>query len=244
VVNNTPHQDPKIGNPSASRRTSKSIWQLLRQEQGLPVWLLLVAFGIMLLIWNWQLITATLLGILVMVMMYASQEYNWNHLLWRIHRFFQSPYRHFPISVASGTSTILLTYIIFSLWSTQENHWLATANIVQLVSICGIFVLLIRQSFKQWLQRQQLNFDQLISQLTVNDDLTRLLAIKQINQYVRENYLPAAQEQAIASYCQLLLSHENESTMRDALFETLEALQSISTMPTLQKAKHPHHPSH
>ncbi|MDX2256374.1 MAG: hypothetical protein NW214_12735 [Pseudanabaenaceae cyanobacterium bins.39] len=193
----------------------------------------------MLLMWNWQLIAATLAGIFVMIVMYAAQDYKWNSILWQIHRFSQSPYRHFPLSVASGTATVILTYIVFSLWSNQENHWLATASILQLGSICGIFILLLRQSFQQWLQRQQLNFDQLIAQLTVNDDLTRLLAIKQINQYVRENYLPSAQEQAIASYCQILLSRENEPTMREALFETLESLQSISAMPkAMQQNNH------
>jgi hypothetical protein len=116
--------------------------------------------------------------------------------------------------------------------------WLASANILQLVATLGVLGLLIRQAFTQWLQRQQDNFDQLITQLMVNDDLTRLIAIKQINQYVQDNRLPAAQEKAIADYCQILLSRETEPTMRDALFETIESLHTLTELPLLRRSAH------
>jgi hypothetical protein len=214
----------------------RSIWRDLKREQGLPLWALLSIFLIMLLLWNWQLITATGAGISVMVAVYTMQDWNWNVILWRIHKFLQSPYRHLPLSVASGTSTVLLTYTFLALWSNQENHWLASANILQLGATLGVLAILVRQAFKQWLQRQQDNFDQLISQLSVSDDLARLIAIKQVNQYVKENRLPAAQERAIADYCQILLNRETELIMREAIFETLEGLQSVVDRPALKRS--------
>jgi hypothetical protein len=214
----------------------RSLWRGLGREQGFPVWALLVIFLVMLLIWNWQLIAATSAGILTMIVVYAMQDWNWNLILWRIQKFLQSPYRHLPLSVASGTVTVLLTYTVISVWSNQSNHWLASANILQLVATLGICAILVRQTFMNWVQRQQDNFDQLIAQLTVTDDLARLIAIKQINQYVHDNRLPAAQEKAIADYCQVLLNRETETTMRDALFETLESLQLPTIKPALKRS--------
>ncbi len=245
MVKNSPYQSQENTVSSATspqpRRATRSLW--LGREHGWAVWLLLLIFGIILLLWNWQLIAATIAGILVMVAMYALQDKNWNMLLWRIHRFLQSPYRHLTLSVASGALTVMLTYTVLGLWSTQESHWLAIAGILQLVGTLGALVLLLRQSFQQWLQRQQNNFDQLISQLTAQDDLARLMAIKQINQYVQDNYLPIVQEEAIADYCQLLLSRETDSTMREALFTTLESLEPMTANLILKKSVDPSMPS-
>lgn len=245
MVKNSPYQNQETAAASATspqpRRAVRSLW--LGREHGWVVWLLLLIFGVILFLWNWQLIAATIAGILVMVVMYALQDQNWHMLLWRIHRFLQSPYRHLTLSVASGTLTVILTYTILGLWSTQESHWLAIAGILQLVGTLGALVLLLNQSFQQWLQRQQNNFDQLISQLTAQDDLARLMAIKQVNQYVKDNYLPIAQEQAIADYCQLLLSRETDATMREALFTTLESLEPMAVNPILKKSVNPSMPS-
>ncbi|MFM7886327.1 MAG: hypothetical protein ACKPCM_06490, partial [Pseudanabaena sp.] len=108
----------------------------------------------------------------------------------------------------------------------------------QLVATLGVFVLLASQAFSQWIQRQQDSFDQLITQLTVNDDLARLIAIKQITQHIQENQLPAVQERAIADCCNLLLNRETEATMREAIFETLEALQPYMIKSSLKRSAH------
>lgn len=223
---------------SQSQMLMRSLWLGLVREQGFPVWALLVIFLVMLLLWNWQLIAATSAGILVMMALYVIQEWNWNVILWRIQKFLQSPYRHLPLSVASGTFTVFLTYTMLAVWSNQTNHWLASANILQFGATLVILLLLVRQAFNQWLQRQQDNFEQLVAQLAVNDDLARLIAIKQITQYVHDNRLPAVQERAIADYCNILLNRETETTMRDAIFETLEALQSITVKPALKRSAH------
>ncbi|PZO43442.1 MAG: hypothetical protein DCF19_05740 [Pseudanabaena frigida] len=244
MIDNFHYQEPETKASSQAQKRSQQSYQyvmrsLLRglvREQGLPVWALLSIFLVLLLIWNWQLIAAISAGIFAMLAIYVTQDWNWNQILWRVQKFFQSPYRHLPLSVASGSVTVFLTYTIFAVWSNQENHWLASANILQLIATLGILALLVRQSFHQWLQRQQDNFDHLIAQLTVNDDLARLIAIKQITQYVHDNRLPAAQEQAIADYCHLLLNREIESTTREAIFETLEALQTLNIKPTLKRS--------
>lgn len=239
MVKTSHHSEQEsTSSPSQTQQLMRSLWRGLAREQGLPVWALLAIFLVMLLLWNWQLIAATSAGIFAMIAVYMMQDWNWNVILWRIQKFLQSPYRHLPLSVASGTATVFLTYTVLAVWSNQENHWLASASILQLGATLGILVLLVRQAFSQWLKRQQDNFDQLIAQLAVNDDLARLIAIKQINQYVQENRLPIAQERAIADYCQILLNRETETTMREAIFETLESLQSITEKPALQRSAH------
>jgi hypothetical protein len=232
----TSHYQDQESITSQVQKLMRSLLRGLAREQGLPVWALLAIFLVMLLLWNWQLIAATSAGIFAMIAVYMMQDWNWNVVLWRIQKFLQSPYRLLPISVASGTVTVFLTYMVLAVWSDQENHWLASANILQLGASLSVLVLLVRQAFRQWLQRQQDNFDQLIAQLVVNDDLARLIAIKQINQYVQNNQLPVAQEKAIIDYCQILLNRETETTMRDAIFETLESLQSITDKPALKRS--------
>ncbi|GBO54078.1 hypothetical protein APA_2026 [Pseudanabaena sp. lw0831] len=236
MVKTSHHQDQESTTTSQAQQLMRSLWRGLAREQGLPVWALLAIFLVMLLLWNWQLIAATSAGIFAMIAVYMMQDWNWNAILWRIQKFLQSPYRLLPLSVASGTVTVFLTYMVLAVWSDQENHWLASANILQLGATLGILVLLVRQAFRQWLKRQQDNFDQLIAQLAVNDDLARLIAIKQINQYVQDNQLPVAQERAIVDYCQILLNRETETTMREAIFETLESLQSITDKPALKRS--------
>lgn len=229
-------QEQDSNSTSQSQQVLRSLWHGLTREQGLPVWALLAFFLVLLLLWNWQLIIATIAGIATMTAIYVMQDWNWNAILWKTHKFLQSPYRYLPISVASGTVTVFLTYTLLALWSSQDNHWLASASILQLGATLAVLVLLIRQSFSQWLQRQQNNFDQLITQLAVNDELARLIAIKQITQYVQTNRLPAAQEKAIADYCNLLLNRETDIITREALFETLEALQPNALKPALKRS--------
>lgn len=221
---------------SQSQQFGRSLWRVLVREQDLPVWVLLAIFLVILLLWNWQLIAATSAGIFVMIAFYVIQEWNWSVVLWRVQKFLQSPYRHLPLSVASGAITVFLTYTVLAVWSDQANHWLASASILQLVATLGILTLLVRQAFKQWLQRQQDNLDQLIAQLTVTNDLARLIAIKQIIQYVHENRLPESQQQAIADYCNILLHRETDTTIREALFDTLEALQPTIIKPALKRS--------
>jgi hypothetical protein len=236
VVKNSPHQQESTTSTSQAQQLLRSLWRGLAREQGLPVWALLAVFLVMMLLWNWQLIAATSAGIFAMIAVYTMQDWNWNVILWRIQKFLQSPSRLLPLSVVSGTATVFLTYMVLAVWSDQQNHWLASASILQLSATLSILVLLVRQAFRQWLQRQQDNFDQLIAQLAVNDDLARLIAIKQINQYVQNNRLPDTQESAIADYCQILLNRETEETMREAIFATLESLQSITDKPALKRS--------
>jgi hypothetical protein len=223
---------------SLSQQLLRSLFQGLSRQQALPMWVLLTIFFVLLLVWNWQLIAAASMGIAVMIAIYVIQDWNWNVILWRVQKFLQSPYRHLPLSVASGAITIFLTYTVLTIWSTQNNHWLASASILQLVATLGILLLLARQAFTQWHQRQQDNFEQLITQLTVNDDLARLIAIKQITQYIQDNQLPAAQERAISDCCKLLLNRETEVTIREAIFETLEAIQPHMIKPSLKRSAH------
>lgn len=227
MIKNTPFQNQETTSQSPSQLADmiRSMLRGISREQGLSLWVLLIVFLSMLLAWNWQLILATSLGILAMITVYAMQDWNWNVIMWRIQKFLQSPYRHLPISVISGTVTVFLTYSILSLWSNQPDHWFAVASILQLSATLAVLGLLGYQVLSQWLYRQRENIDQLVTQLTASDDLVRLMAIKNINQYLRENLIPIVQERAIADYCQVLLSRETEPIMREAIFETLESIQ-------------------
>lgn len=241
MIKDTPfqNQETKSQSPSHLAYIIKSMLRGISREQSLPLWVLLIVFLLILLVWNWQLIVATSLGIFTMITVYAMQDWKWNVIMWRVQKFLQSPYRHLPISVISSTLTVFLTYSILSIWSNQSDHWLAAASILQLGATTAALGLLGYQVFTQWLYRQKDSLDHLFAQLTASDDLVRLMAIKNINQYLRENFIPAAQERAIADYCQVLLNREAESIMREAIFETLESLQMANISPAIARSVSP-----
>ncbi|OIP70805.1 MAG: hypothetical protein AUK48_13260 [Oscillatoriales cyanobacterium CG2_30_44_21] len=238
MLKDTPFQNQETSpqSPSQLAYIIKLMLRGISREQGLPLWVLLIVFFVVLLAWNWQLIVATSLGILTMITVYAMQGWNWNVIMWRAQKFWQSPYRHLPIAVISGTLTVFLTYSILSIWSTQSDHWYAAASILQLGATLAVLGLLGYQVLTQWLHRQKDSLDQLVAQLTASDDLVRLMAVKNINQYLRVNMIPESQEQAIADYCQVLLNRETESIMREAIFETLESLQMANISPAISKS--------
>jgi hypothetical protein len=197
------------------------------QQQQLPTWLI-VALGLFLLaFWNWQLVMATLVGAGTLIFVYVAQDWNWDLLLAKVQRFLNSPNRSLILAAIAGSGSIVFSYVSLMVWSSLDNHWLAGLVIMQLVAILGFLVLLFFKTINQWQQNSQQNINYLTAQLTSDDELERLIAVKQLAQSLRQRHLPLSQEQAIAQYCQILLNREGVETVRTATLEVLEELKYL-----------------
>jgi hypothetical protein len=197
------------------------------QHQQLPTWFF-VALGLFLLtFWNWQLVIATLIGASTLIAVYVAQDWNWQLLLAKVQRFLNSPNRSLILATIAGSGSIVFSYVSLMVWSSIDNHWLAGLIISQFVAILGILVLLFFKTINQWQQNSQQDINYLTAQLTSDDELERLIAVKQLAQSLRHKHLPLAQEQAIAQYCQILLNREEVETVRNGTLEVLEELKYL-----------------
>ena len=196
-------------------------------KQQIPTWVI-VALGLLLLtFWNWQLVMATLVGAATLIFVYVAQDWNWDLLLAKVQRFLNSPNRSIILASIAGSGSIVFSYASLMVWSSLDNHWLAGLIIMQLVAILGVLVLLFFKTINQWQQNSQQNINYLKAQLTSDDELERLIAVKQLAQSLRQRHLPLSQEQAIAQYCQILLNREGVETVRTATLEVLEELKYL-----------------
>lgn len=201
-----------------------SAGRVLRRRQGMPVWAIVAIALLMLALWNWQLVVATIAGIVVMSLVYVGQDWNWSSLILRGQKLLDHPNRQFTVAVGMGAGSVCFTYMVAAIWYAIDNHWLAGAGILQLVATLTVLVLLIKQAIDNWLKTQQSNVDTLVAQFTASDDLERLIAVKQLAQRLQQKRLPLNQEVAIAQYCQVLLSRETVPAIQDAALEILEAI--------------------
>jgi hypothetical protein len=210
------------------RRVFKNNQQYDQQHsQQIPTWVI-VALGLLLLtFWNWQLVMATLVGAATLIFVYVAQDWNWDLLLAKVQRFLNSPNRSIILAAIAGSGSIVFSYTSLMVWSSLDNHWLAGLIIMQLVAILGVLVLLFFKTINQWQQNSQQNINYLTAQLTSDDELERLIAVKQLAQSLRQRHLSLSQEQAIAQYCQILLNREGVETVRTATLEVLEELKYL-----------------
>lgn len=188
------------------------------------MWAIVAIALLMLSLWNWQLVVATIAGVTVMSLVYVWQDWNWGRLILRSQKLLNHPNSKLTLAVGMGSGTVLFTYMVSAIWSNIENHWLASAGILQLAATLAVLGLLIKLAIGNWLATQEANVEQLVAQFTVKDELERLIAVHQLAQRVQQKRLPLNQETAIAQYCQVLLGRETVPAIREAALETLEAL--------------------
>lgn len=196
-----------------SKRFRRRIYGLL--------WLILI---IALFCWNWTLLLATTTGIGIMMLAYLAQGWQWENYQTELQKWFQGSNRRFSVAVGSGALSAFIIYLITTIWLTSENRWLATGAILQgLITLLIAGLLLWQNSFYQKLQNAE-KFEQLLDNLTDHNQLKRLISIRKLTNLFLQNRLNNLQEKQINDYFQIMLSHEEELILQEALLESLEQL--------------------
>jgi hypothetical protein len=179
--------------------------------------------AVALLSWNWRLCLATGSGIGIMFLVYSFQ--NSGQIPWRrVHRQLQSLNRPVVIALASGGIATLSTYMMAVIWRDSTSPWLAAGSIMQGLGTLAVLILLARLILHRQAEADQSHFQRVVSDLTVEDDLKRLIAVRQLTYLCKTNRLSLAKQRMVGEYLRLLLSHEQASLVHNAALDGLQLL--------------------
>jgi hypothetical protein len=90
-------------------RTFKQLYP--HRFRGSGGWLIGLTGVVAMLLWNWKLLLATSAGVLVMLLAYLMQEWDWQIYGSSLRRFFSGFNRQLTLAVGSGGIATLSTYL-------------------------------------------------------------------------------------------------------------------------------------
>lgn len=194
------------------------------------------------LLWNWKLLLALVVGIGVMLFTYSSQQWNWQLRWSEIQKFLNGPNRQLVLAVSSGGIATLSTYMAAAIWVDSPSPWIAAGAIGQGLGTLLTLVLLLWQIVSRYTNQKTDLFEKLLLNLTEQDPLKRLIAVRQLTKFISRQPVNPALQQEVIQCLQLLLTREEETLIRDAAFESLQTLDRLqnlspSTATPLKPAK-------
>ncbi len=247
------HQVYTIVHPS--RLQSSDFWQTqgwkaarIARSQRVRAWLsVLTVLGV----WGWwdaKLLFSTGLGlaILIWVCRLPLSSFQRDKIFGLQH--LQPMNRQLTVGVGSGVAVSVFLYAMLSLWTSLENPWMALSVIGQNAAILAILTLIVWERVQQKLNSEEAQLNQWLADLTHDNPLKRLIAVRQlthlfqssphrsqVSQLVLEAQrrealpslqpLPELERIEIVEYFQLMLYQEDETLVREALREGLEILE-------------------
>jgi hypothetical protein len=182
------------------------------------------------LLWNWKLLLALLVGVGVMVLVYSMHRWDWQGRWSKIHELLNSPNSRLAASVGSGSVACLSTYMTAAIWVNSSNPWIAAGTIVQGLGTLLTLILLVWQIIQFYGSKEEDQLDQLLVFLTDKDPLKRLIAVRQLAKLVPRKGFDSAVRQNVVDCLRLLLSREEEAIVREAGFESLQALERLQQL--------------
>ncbi len=196
-----------------------------QQISKISSWLLCLLGLVFIWIWNWKLLLATSTGIGFMVLVYWLQSKSWLAYWCRWQRFLHNSNRQLIIAVSSGSFTALVIYIAACIWAEAENQWLAMGIILSTFT-SGLTLALLTWHFlgENRLRQDETEYNHLLSDLTHQDALKRIIAIRQLTRLVKNGNLPQDYHIQLVEYYCLMLSQLQEVAVKEALLDSLESL--------------------
>lgn len=184
------------------------------------------------LLWNWKLLLALVVGIGVMLLAYTSGRWNWRSHWSEMAKFFNGPYRQLVLAVASGGIATVSTYMAATIWVDSSSPLIAAGAILQGLGTLLILLLLLWQIFSRYTDQDPDLLDQWLLNLTEQDPLKRLLAIRQLTKFISRQPVNSPLQQEVTQCLQILLTKEEEPIIRDAAFESLQTLDRLQNLPS------------
>ena len=205
----------------------------------------LLIFGIVSLWWwNWQLLLASAIAISLMWLTYKVPFRKWRKLWQSRIGLINGHHNKLVFAVGSGSLGGFLTYMMSAIWVDTENHWLATGSILQGLATLAVLILVGWQVSSDS-DRNNQKFDLLLQDLTATEPLKRLIAIRQLTNLVQKKTLDRDQKLQLSEYFHFMLSQPQESTIQEALIDSLAILgfssfnvSQSSTVSTPIRLKH------
>ena len=83
------------------------------------------------LLWNWQLLLALVMGVVVMFLVHSMYKWNWQVYLTQLGNFFRSPHSRLILAVGSGGIATLSAYTAAAISVDAHSAWIAIGAIIQ-----------------------------------------------------------------------------------------------------------------
>jgi hypothetical protein len=204
-------------------------WQNWPQQSWLIAFLVLASWAYL----DGKLLVSTALGIAVMGLIYRLQDNDrslwqgWNHQL--------------TFMLLSGGLTTFSVYVSTGIWLEAEQPWLASGLLLQNLGLVGIISFLAwqMQSVKGKTPGDDLTL--LLNNLTFDDPLKRLIAVRQVRDYVlsgklsnkgdRPNQPLSMSKSHVVDCFRVMLSKENDPLVKEAILESLQAWDNLPAPP-------------
>jgi uncharacterized membrane protein YhiD involved in acid resistance len=138
-----------------------------------------------------------------------------------------SPKRQLTLAVASGAIATVSTYMAASIWVDSNSTWIAAGAILQGLGTLLTLILLVWQIISLYTTQEDSKLDQLLTNLTEPDPLKRVITVRQLAKLVTRAQLDSSMQRNIAECLRLLLNQEQEAVIREAVFDSLQALDQV-----------------
>ena len=192
-----------------------------KQWQSTIVYLLISTMTTFMLAWNWKLICAILIGIILMIFIQKAQNKSFQNIVLNWYKFLNSPKGKLALAVVSGCFGIMGSYITLSALPNIGNYWLASELIFQDLGIFIILIILVPQLFDLLEKKQNIQYKELISQLSELNPLKRLIAVQDVSQLLEKKQLNINQEKEVLEYFKFMLNQEQEIVILQNILKNL-----------------------
>lgn len=145
-------------------------------------------------------------------------QVGWQGRWAEIRRFFRGTNRQLTVAVGSGGVAALAIYLAVAIWAESDRPWMATGMVLQGLATLLMLVILGCQMNRS--DRDETQRSQLLSDLTASDPLKRLVAVRLLTGWGMND-----PELGIRDYFRLMLSREREPIVREAILDSLQALE-------------------
>lgn len=214
IKNNPLRELPQL-KTGAMRRISQ------RKNPAQLLWVLTIVVAM--LLWNPKLLFASGSGILVMLLVYSMPQWDWSNFVDNLRNYLQTTSGRIVLSVTSGAIACLGTYTAVTIWTDAPNVWIGGGAIVQGIATVLVLILLARMLISLHQDRED-KLERSLDNLTDTDPLKRLIGVRQLTKLATDQLEPEEKKYVIECL-QLLLTNESEAKIRDAAFDSLQALE-------------------
>ncbi len=194
-----------------------------RNNPAAILWFLTIIVAMFL--WNPKLLFSCGSGIFVMLFVYSMPRWDWSQLWLQIRNFTQTTNGRLVLSVISGAIACLGTYTAMTMWANAPNVWVGSGAIVQGLATLVTLLLLAQLLISIYGTQEQEQLENLLESLTDTDPLKRLISVRKLTKLATSKPLEPNTKKIMIECLHLFLSSESEAAIRDAAFDSLQALE-------------------
>jgi hypothetical protein len=210
-----------------TKATKQQNFQYLSELNGFLILLIVI---VAMLLWNWKLLLALLVGVGVMLSVYSMQKWDWKLRWVELQKLFNGSNRRLVIAVGTGGIATVSTYMAAVIMANSSSPWIAVGAIAQGLGTLLTIILLMWQLIKTYAGKDEDNIEHLFLNLTESDSLKRLVTVRRLTRIIKSQKINPELQREMTQCLQLLLTREEEPIVREAAFESLQALEPLQPL--------------